>query len=198
MPTRSKVAAIVLMAASLALTGCTETEPGDKAKSSSHDAASPSSPSPSADLYAKAPGRIQVVHLLEALRTPQDGTYRTWMSDDATYWTQTFIYTPRSTSEPGWDKRDNEGTAVTYPGKLTPAEKDAFFKSLTRDNTIIASTLKVVRVEEQPVGTRQDYRFTFKLQTSGGDWLTGMAMGAQRDEAGNGKVTRLSYDTKQS
>ncbi|MFF4448708.1 hypothetical protein [Streptomyces sp. NPDC001502] len=195
MATRSQVAAIVLLAASLTLTGCTKD--GDQAKPGSQDTAS-ASPSPSAAPYANAPWRLQVVNLLEALRTPQDGTYRTWMSDDATYWTQTFIYTPRSASEPGWDKRDYEGTVVTYPGKLTPAEKDAFFKSLTRDNRTIASTLTVVRAEQQPDGTRQDYKFTFKVQTSDGDWLTGMAMGAQRDEAGNGKVTRLTYDVKPS
>ncbi|MFB7256009.1 hypothetical protein [Streptomyces nojiriensis] len=195
MPTRSKVAAIVLMAASLSLTGCTETEPGSKAESGSHDAASSS---PSADLYAKAPWRRQVVHLLEALRTPQDGTYRTWMSDDATYWTETFIYTPRSANEPGWDKRDQQGEVVTYPAKLTPAEKDLFFKSLTRDNRTIASTLTVVRAEQQPDGTRQDHGFTFKVRTSDGDWLTGTATGHQRDESGKGKVTRLTYDAKPS
>ncbi|MFI1648639.1 hypothetical protein ACH4XT_17100 [Streptomyces avidinii] len=195
MNTRSQVAAIVLMAAALTLTGCTKN--GDHPKPGSQDTSS-ASPSKSADPYANAPWRQQVVHLLEALRTPQDGTYRTWMSDDAVYWTNTFIYTPRSTSEPGWDKRDYEGTVVTYPGKLTPAEKDLFFKSLTRDNRTIASTLTVVRAEQQPDGTRQDYRFTFKVQTSDGAWLTGMAMGNQGDAAGNGKVTRLTYDVKPS
>ncbi|KIX79454.1 hypothetical protein SF23_00050 [Streptomyces sp. MBRL 10] len=189
--------AAILMTASLALTGCTKdgdsAEPDAKATSSP-----PASASPSEAPYANAPWRRQVVHLLEALRTPEDGTYRTWMSDDATYWNRTFTYTPRTTSEPGWDRRDYEGSTVTYPGKLSPAEKAVLFRSLTRDNTTISSTLTVVRPELQPDGTRQDYRFTFKVQTSSGDWLTGTAMGNQEDDAGNGKVTRLTYDVKPS
>ncbi|MDA5282542.1 hypothetical protein [Streptomyces sp. Isolate_45] len=194
MNTRSQVAAIALMAASLTLTGCTKD--GDHAEPGSPDHVSAAaSPSPSAAPFANAPWRLQVVHLLEALRTPQDGTYRTWMSDDATYWTDSFVYTPRSTSEPGWDRRNYEGMTVTYPGKLTPAEKDLLFKSLTRDNRTIASTLTVDRVEQQPDGTRQDYWFTFKVQSSDGDWLTGRAMG-HSDEKGNGRVNHLSYDVK--
>ncbi|MFB0626830.1 hypothetical protein [Streptomyces sp. AB3(2024)] len=193
--TRSRVAATILVVASLALTGCTKD--GDHAEAGSQDTAS-ASPSPTGGPYANAPWRLQVVHLLEALRTPQDGTYRTWMSDDAVYWDLSFSYTPRNASEPGWDKRDYEGATLTYPGKLTPGEKDAFFKSLTRDNMTIASTLTVVRAELLPDATRKDYRFTFRVRTSSGDWLSGTAMGNQGDEAGNGKVTRLTYDVKPS
>jgi hypothetical protein len=183
----SKVTVIVVMAA-LALAGCGGSGGGSDGKTTS----SPT-PTEQADPYEKAPWRMKVVNLLNALRTPEDGKYRTWMSDDPELWTKSFIYTPRSSGDPGWERR-NDGAASVYPGKMNKAEKKAFFNGITRDNTVIASTLTVVDAGGETVAGDNSFKFTFKVKTSDGKWLTGMAIGHGESNAAYGWVTRLTYD----
>ncbi|GGN67338.1 hypothetical protein GCM10011579_039760 [Streptomyces albiflavescens] len=192
--TRTK-GAVVAAAAVLALAGCGSDSDGG---SGSKNGAS-SSPTVQADPYLHAPWRMQVVNLLDALRTPQDGTYRAWMSDSAAHSLSSFDYTPRSAGEPGWDDRDYEGSAMVYPSQLSKTEKNAFFKALTQDDTVIASTLKVTRAELIPQSEdKQDYKFVFKVKTTGGKWLTGRAFGSGGLESAGGQVKALNYDIPKS
>ncbi|MFE9098021.1 hypothetical protein [Streptomyces sp. NPDC007264] len=180
-----------MTAALLALAGC-----GSGDASGSKDTAS-ASPTAQADPYRKAPWRLQVVNLLNALRTPQDGRYRSWMSDSATYWNHDFTYTPRRAGDPGWADRTGEGYVPVYPGKLGKAEKTAFFKAITRDDTVIASTLTVTRADSVPHADDADYKFAFKVRTTDGKWLTGQAVG-NGTQASRGRITRLVYDVPAS
>lgn len=161
------------------------------------DHSSSASPAHQADPYQKAPWRLQVVHFLDALRTPEDGRYRNWLSDDAALDTR-FVYAPRRTGDPGWEKRDYSGAAVVYPAEMGPAPKKAFFNALTRDNAVIAATLTVVDPKGETVTGDNSYAFTFKVRTTQGDWLTGTASGAPGTSASSGHITELLYDVKPS
>lgn len=184
--------AVIAAATALALAGCGGGDSGPDGKDTPS-----ASPTVQADPYQKAPWRLQVVNLLNALRTPEDGKYRAWMSDDPEYWTDSFIYTPRSASDPGWSTLTPDGISTVYPGKMDPAEKKAFFNGITRDNKVVASTLTVVDAGTETVAGDNRYKFTFKVKTSDGKWLTGMAIGSPGTEASEGRITRLTYDLNQ-
>ncbi|WP_159039712.1 hypothetical protein [Streptomyces sp. TP-A0356] len=182
--------ALAITAALLALAGC-----GSGDASGSKDTAS-SSPTAQADPYHDAPWRMQVVNLLDALRTPQDGRYRNWMPDSADN-SLDFAYTPRTAGDPGWADRNNKGYAVVYPGQLGKPQKTAFFKAITRDDTVVASSLTVTRADSVPREGNADYKFAFKVKTTDGKWLTGQAIGNGTD-ASRGRIIRLVYDTSAS
>ncbi|MFD7712225.1 hypothetical protein [Streptomyces sp. NPDC059786] len=185
---RTKIAVIAVVAA-LALAGC-----GSDDKSEGKDSASPTAP---ADPYKDAPWRMQVVNLMKALRTPEDGKYHAWMSDDPEQWSEHFVYTPLSSGDPGWDKRSNDGIVSVYPGKMNDAEKKRFFAGITRDNSVVADTLTVVDAGGETMTGDNRYKFTFKIRTADGQWLTGMAIGSPGTEADSGRITRLTYDLNQ-
>ncbi|MFD7818836.1 hypothetical protein ACFV6E_38910 [Streptomyces sp. NPDC059785] len=185
---RTKIAVIAVVAA-LALAGCgSDDEPEGK------DSASPTAP---ADPYREAPWRMQVVNLLTALRTPDDGKYRSWMTDEGQQSTATFIYTPRTADDPGWSTRTSDGLSSVYPGEMDEAEKKRFFAGITRDNTVVPSTLTVVDAGDETVAGDNHYKFTFKVRTEKGQWLTGMAIGSPGTEADSGHISRLTYDLNQ-
>lgn len=181
--------ALAVTAAVLALAGCGG---GDGSGGGGGGSPATSSPSAEADPYRKAPWRMQVVNLLDALRTPQDGRYRSWLSDDPDYAARSFAYTPRSAGDPGWGDRDDDGVAVVYPSEFEPGERTAFFDALTRDSTVVAASLQVTKADKVPQGGNGDYRFDFKVRTSTGTWLTGQAVGNGLDAA-KGRITRLTY-----
>ncbi|GHE07349.1 hypothetical protein [Streptomyces alanosinicus] len=188
---RTKVA-VCVVAAAFALAGCGNGGDGSDGKHS------PSASPTQTDPYQKAPWRLQVVNLLSALHNPGDGKYRNWLSDDPTYDTRDFTYTPRRTGDPGWEKRNYGGTAVVYPGTMKPTEKKAFFNALTRDNTVIPGTLTVVDPKGETVTGDNSYMFTFKVKTTRGNWLTGTAIGGPGTSAAKGHITELAYDVKPS
>lgn len=190
---RGIAGAVMAMAAALALAGCG----GDDGRPSGTSTKA-ASPTVQGDPYREAPWRLQVVNLLDALRTPEDGKYRNWMMDDTELWTMEFIYTPRRASDPEWDRRSNDGSAVAYPGKMTASEKKAFFAAITRDNTVISSSLTVVDAGDETVAGDNSYKFTFKVRTSDGQWLTGMAIGSPGTDPAKGRITRLTYDVTKS
>ncbi|MFH8802180.1 hypothetical protein ACH4F6_21660 [Streptomyces sp. NPDC017936] len=190
---RHTKAAVIAATAALALAGCGSGDDGGSGKEDKPSA----SPSVPADPYQKAPWRLQVVNLLTALRTPEDGTYRSWMRDDPELWTQDFIYTPRDATAPGWSNRGSDGASVVYPGKMDPAEKKAFFNGITLDNTVLPDTLTVVDAGDETVAGDNQFQFTFKVETTQGKWVTGMAIGSPGTEAAKGHITRLSYDPGQ-
>jgi hypothetical protein len=194
---RTKGAVLVAVTA-LALAGCGGG--GDDGGGGGDGKSTPSASATAqpADPFQQAPWRLQVVNLLTALRTPEDGKYRKWMSDDPERWTDDFIYTPREEGDPGWSNRSNDGASVVYPAKMDPAEKKAFFSAITRNNTVEASTLTVVDAGDETVAGDNQFKFTFKVRTSDGKWLTGMAIGSPGTSADYGHITRLSYDLNQS
>ncbi|MGW0704879.1 hypothetical protein ACWD4G_02700 [Streptomyces sp. NPDC002643] len=187
---RQSKGVVIAAVAALALASCGSGDDGEKSTPSA-------SPTVRTDPFLKAPWRLQVVNLLTALRTPEDGKYHNWMSDDPELWTNDFIYTPRDAGEPGWSNRNSEGFSVVYPGKMDAAEKKAFFNGITRDNTVIASTLTVLDAGDETVAGDNKYKFTFKVKTDDGQWLTGMAIGSPGTQANSGHITRLTYDLNQ-
>ncbi|MCX4763807.1 hypothetical protein OG562_23130 [Streptomyces sp. NBC_01275] len=192
---RTRAVAVIAVAAGLVLSGCGGGgDDGGKGDGRSSASASPT-PTVQADPYLKAPWRLQVVNLLTALRTPETGKYRNWMSDDPEYWTTDFIYTPRDSGDPGWSNRGSDGTSVVYPGKMDPTEKKTFFKALTHDGTVLADTLTVVDAYGEPVTGDGPYKFTFTVKTSDGKQLSGMALGSPATDADHSTIGRITYDS---
>ncbi|MGW2256231.1 hypothetical protein ACWCXH_39830 [Kitasatospora sp. NPDC001660] len=182
--------AAVIVAGVLTLSACGHN--GGNEQSGVAPASSSSHSSQQADAYQNAPWRLQVVNLLTALQTPQDGKYKQWMTDDPTT-PDPFIYTPRSSSDPGWSKRSADGSASVWPNELSPADKEVLFKAITRGNTVIASTLTVTEVDGLPNDQSAGYKFHFTVKTTDGKSLSGMALG-HNGLVATREVARLTYD----
>ena len=81
---------------------------------------------------------------------------------------------------------------------MNKTEKNAFFKAITRDNTVLADTLTVTDPGDETVAGDNRYKFRFKVKTSDGHWLTGTAIGSPGTSAASGRITRLTYDAPKS
>lgn len=176
---------VLLAAGAMALSACGS---GDNSKASSSSGEGKSSPSTP---YHSAPWRLQVVNFLKAARHPQDEKYKA-LTDESS----NFIYTPRGPDEPGWKDRNYQGFVSVYFNELKAAEKKQVLDSVTRDGTVIPSTLEVTKVKGRPHGSTDRYSFLFKMKTTKGKWLTGMALGMDGKKSGSGDVGRVTYDVK--
>lgn len=141
--------------------------------------------------YHSAPWRLQVVHFLQAASHPGSGKYRAWTEHGSD-----FIYTPKSSGDPGWKDRTYDGTASVYLNELSAPQKKAVLDSVTHKGSVIPSTLEVTKAKGKPDQESDDYSFQFKVKTTKGKWLTGMALGSDGHKVKSGQVDRLSYDVR--